>query len=235
MGQVVERTTEVCPFCAGEISAGAVKCRHCAEWVDGRRPARGFPQTSRQGFSNGQPVWHLVMLSLATFSLYQFYWFYRNWRHLRSYRDVSIRPGWRTLGLFVPILGYVLAYSQLRDLRDFSGEACDCDAYSPGWIFIIWFVLNALWRLPDPFWLLALSSVWPLSIVQAVLNSYWRKEQPDLPVRTRLSGRQIFLLVIGGMALAIVLLGAIAGLIEPGEAVPTATALLRNYGEFPLL
>lgn len=36
-----------CPFCKGEIDAGARKCRHCGEWVKGRAPAlRVKPRTS---------------------------------------------------------------------------------------------------------------------------------------------------------------------------------------------
>jgi ribosomal protein L40E len=28
----------VCPFCEGEVSASATKCRHCGEWLDRERP-----------------------------------------------------------------------------------------------------------------------------------------------------------------------------------------------------
>lgn len=162
---------------------------------------------SQQKFSNAQPVWHFVFLSIVTFGIYDIYWFYRNWKYLKVHKSLDISPGWRTAGLFVPIYGIVLAYRQLRDIRDFSKEAGIDKTYSPGWILFGWLILSALGRLPDPFWLLSFLSVWPLAVVQGVLNSYWEKEQSELPARTKFSGGQIALLVIGGIMLILALIG----------------------------
>ena len=70
-----------------------------------------------------------------------------------------------------------------------------------------WLLLNALTWLDDPYWLLTLLSVWPIAIVQGVLNSYWNKKQPHLTVRTRLSGAQVTLLLIGGTIWALFIIG----------------------------
>ncbi|MEN6624633.1 MAG: zinc ribbon domain-containing protein [Candidatus Sumerlaeia bacterium] len=38
------RPPRTCQFCGSEIPAGAVKCRHCGEWVDGRPSGQNAPQ-----------------------------------------------------------------------------------------------------------------------------------------------------------------------------------------------
>ena len=163
-------------------------------------------QFSTQQFSNVQPVWHFVLLSIATLGIYEIYWFYRNWKQLKIHKNLNISPGWRTVGLFVPIYGIVLAYRQLRDIRDFSRKACIVKTYSPGWILFSWLIFTALWELPDPFWFLSFMSVWPLTVVQCILNSYWAKEQQGYLEKTKFSGGQIALLVIGGIILILVVI-----------------------------
>ncbi|MCX6009228.1 MAG: DUF4234 domain-containing protein [Chloroflexi bacterium] len=154
-----------------------------------------------------QPVWHFVLLSILTLSAYEIYWFYRNWKQMKVHKNLDMSPGWRTAGLFVPIYGLVLAYRQFRDVRDFSREAGIDKSYSPGWILFAWITINVLWKLPDPFWLLSFGSVLPLAVVQGVLNSYWEKEQPGLMRRTKFSGGQIALIVIGGIVWILMLIG----------------------------
>lgn len=207
MNQENQSTTKKCPFCTKEILTDAVKCKHCGEWLNKQATHSALPRSALQQFSNALPVWHFVLLSIVTFGIYEIYWFYRNWKQLKLHKNLDISPGWRTVGLFVPIYGIVLAYRQLRDIRDFSKEAGIDKTYSSGQILFGWLILSALWRLPDPFWFLSFLSVWPLTVVQGVLNSYWKKEQPELIERTKFSGRQIILLVLGGIFLILALSG----------------------------
>ncbi len=202
MNQENQPLTKKCLFCAEEILADAVKCKYCGEWLN-----KQATQSAGQQFSNAQPVWHFVLLTIVTLRIYEIYWFYRNWKHLKFHKDLDISPGWRTAGLFVPIYGIVLAYRQLRDIRDFSKEAGVDKTYSPGWILFGWLILTTLWRLPAPFWLLFFLSVWPLAVVQGYLNSYWEKWQPELIERKKFSGGEIALLIIGGIFLILVLIG----------------------------
>ncbi len=48
----------------------------------------------------------------------------------------------------------------------------------------------------------------PPAVVQDVLNSYWEKEQPGLPMRTNLSGVEIALLVIIATITVMVIIGS---------------------------
>jgi hypothetical protein len=189
-----------CPFCAKEISADAKSCNYCGKWITGQQENLE-PQQLAVGrqFSNAQPVWHLVILSIATFGFYGMYWFYRNWKQFKLHKRLDISPGWRTAGLFVPIYGIVLAYRQIRDIKEFSEEVGIDKTYSPGWVVFGWVIFSGFGNLPGTLWLLCSLSVLPLIVVQGVLNFYWRKEQPELMERTTLSGGQIALLIIGGI------------------------------------
>ncbi|MFZ2643538.1 MAG: hypothetical protein WA117_21280 [Verrucomicrobiia bacterium] len=42
----IEFKTKTCPFCAEEIRADAIKCKHCGEFLDGSRPPQTTPAAS---------------------------------------------------------------------------------------------------------------------------------------------------------------------------------------------
>jgi hypothetical protein len=105
------KNTKTCPFCAEEILFEAVKCKHCGEWLSRQSIEKQQALRDIGQYSNAQAPWRLVLLSIITFSFYEIYWFYRNWKHLKTHKQLEISPGWRTVGLCVPILGIVLIYT----------------------------------------------------------------------------------------------------------------------------
>jgi hypothetical protein len=182
-----ESQTKRCPYCAEEILADAAKCKHCGEWLS--KPAQGPIAYVPVGmhYSFAQPVWQFVLLTLFTFGLYEIRWYYRNWKYLKIH-NLDTRPGWRTVGLLVPLWNIALIIEQLRDIRD-CARAAGCEkSYSVAGVFIAHLVLALLTFMPVPFHVLSLFTVWPYAIVQSVLNEYWRKEQPQLMERRRFSG-----------------------------------------------
>ena len=83
MNQENQPATKKCPFCKEEILADAVKCRHCGEWLNKPLGIQRAQATVEQ-YSNAQAPWRLVLLSIITFGIYEIYWFYRNWKHLKA-------------------------------------------------------------------------------------------------------------------------------------------------------
>ena len=198
----ISKAFKKCPFCAETIQIEAVKCRYCGEWIEGGAATRAPAK-----YSDAQPVWHLVLLSIATFSLYNIYWVYRTWRQLRDQGSWNISPEWRLLGLFVPILGIILLYDFFKHVRNFAvTEKCE-SLFPLGRVFIGWIFFNALAFIPFPYSFLSLLNVWPIGVVQSTLNNFWSKKQPTSIMRTNFSVAQMVLVILGGIFRALAIIG----------------------------
>ncbi len=184
------------------------------------------------GYSNAQPISHLVLLSVLTLNFYQVYWFYRNWKQLKNHHNLGISPNLRTTGIFILyselylsapfaetgsgsaflililgllIVGLTLVYQQFRDIRDYAKKSPSGKFTSPVLLTAVYFMLNRLPMIPSLL-ILGLLSVWPLAIVQGILNGYWEEEQPKLMKKTELSKGELAVLAIGGiMCIAIIM------------------------------
>ena len=83
------------------------------------------------------PIARLILMSIASFGLYQFYWFYKNWRYIKERQGLNISPFWRAQ------FGVFFCHSLLRRIHE------DEDArsiyyvapFSPNWLATGWVVL----------------------------------------------------------------------------------------------
>ncbi len=62
-----------------------------------------------------RPIWLVVLLSIATFGLYPYWWFYATWRELKlEVDDPRMRPVWHALAIaLVPIYNYFRFYAHM--------------------------------------------------------------------------------------------------------------------------
>jgi uncharacterized protein DUF4339 len=149
--------------------------------------------------SEPEPFYHHVsalkfsLLSLCSCGLYELFWFYRNWRFVRE-RDVSnISPFWRAV--FSPFW----VYSLCRDVARAGGNIHSLEA----WLITIGFlVLGALWRLPDPYWLVSLFSFVPLIHVVLEIDLINRRRQAKAAYYRTFTLKHIALCVTGTLFLA---------------------------------
>jgi hypothetical protein len=235
MNNIGEEKKKNCPFCAELIMADAIKCKHCGEWlksdaIDGEKKSYGEAISYgasygvSETYSNGQQIWQLILLSFLSFGLYAIYWFYRTWRQLKESKDLDISPGWRTLGLLVPILNFVLIYELFRDIKKYAQDL-GCKAHSsPGWIVLGYCILNAASfkilsiadKLADPgqrLIIFLISEVFSLLAillivkVQTTLNAYWTELQSGLIVRPKFSKGEIVFLILSGIVWVLCMIG----------------------------
>ena len=217
-----------CPDCGAPVSDAAPACIHCGRPMAARpeQPAAQPPAWGLRGAAVEAPyppvpvevpgpaipevasavgelhamsVHKLVLMSVCTFGVYEIFWFYRNWSRVRE-RGRSVSPFWRSF--FAPIWGY----SFFEEVED---QALAARMGSVGWsplaLGLLFFLLSALWRLPDPWWLVTYLSVLTLVPVQGTINELAARRgvRPD----SSFEGKHIAVIVVGGILLLLVLVG----------------------------
>lgn len=153
----------------------------------------------------------LVVLSVCTFGLYELCWFYRNWRLARE-RGEDVWPVLRTL--FAIFFVYAL-FRRIRDGGD-NFELSDGDLPA-GWLALGWIVVSLLYQLPDPYWLVSFGTVAFLVPVQMAANRINRVRAPRHDPNGRFGVVNWIAVVVGGLVLALVTIGAF---LPPREAAP---------------
>jgi hypothetical protein len=82
------------------------------------------------------PVPRLILLSILSFSLYEMYWIYKNWRYVKERDSAGIRPFWR--GVF----GVFYCHGLLRRIhQDREARSVQRPAFSPGNLATGWVIL----------------------------------------------------------------------------------------------
>lgn len=196
-----------CKHCGKEIQEGVKFCKYCGtRIIIEEKPGEKIELTST--FSFKQPLSHLLLLYVLTFGIYGIYWFYRSWRQIKEHTKATFSPGWRTVGLFIPIYNIWRIYTLFDDVKSLRIKAGFTENPSPGWLTLGYIILAGLSRLPGPWWLLTFLSILPLLSIQKALNEYWDKEQTGRKEKTKFSTKEIVILIIGGIFLALSLWGA---------------------------
>jgi len=107
--------------------------------------AHSSPTPSPAAVFHHVAPWKFVLLSLATFSFYDLYWVYRNWRFIKQHGDGDIWPFWRAF--FSPLWMYPLA----GRIRAAAGKPT---ALVAAVISVAYFLLSVSHKFPDPWsWL----------------------------------------------------------------------------------
>ncbi|MDO8737067.1 MAG: PQQ-like beta-propeller repeat protein, partial [Thermoleophilia bacterium] len=178
-------------------------------------------------YSIAQAPWRLFVLAFL-FPVYEFYWFYRNWRHWEIERGAHVRPGLRTLGMIVPVLNYYLAYDQFRMVNETARKE-KVKSFS---LFLVTTGYLSFIALPNSLSWLAIFfkedfSEWQLRVipilqsvalalvplflvvVQRTNNRLWGKKYPSSPPRDFFTAGEKMMIALGCLYWAITLIPAI--------------------------
>ena len=147
-------------------------------------------------------VLKLVIMSIVTFNLYQLYWFYRNWK-MAEERGEDIMPVLRA------IFAVFFAFPLFKEVRIVGRSAGVVAASSAGALAFLFFALQALWRLPDPFWLLGFLTIVPLALVQHDVVKVHRALGLDPTGNNRFTWLNILAIIVGGLWLLLAIIGTL--------------------------
>lgn len=222
-GNVVALMT--CPDCGQSVSDAAAACVHCGRPLDrAEAVAARLDQSLHTSVAGASRVDDLhqsspraatlplfpvatqkfIVLSIFSFSIYESYWCYQNWKRLKSTSGENVSPFWRAF--FSPFWGFSL-FGRIRATAASNGVVTKWRA---GILGAFYLVLSLLWRLPDPWWLISVLSFVPLIPVQqaaqrvnalhAVSGAEGRND--------KYTTANVVTILIGGLLLILVIVGS---------------------------
>ena len=133
----------------------------------------------------------LIVMSMTTLSLYQVYWFYRNFQRMRAHTGGGASPFWRAIA--APVTAHGLFSAVRTDARS--------RFVSVGWssrgLAVIYFFLTLCCFLDYPWWTIALLSVFALLPAHATMDAVNRTIAPGASPNDRYTATDGIVIVIG--------------------------------------
>ena len=74
----------------------------------------------------------ILVMSVVTYGLYLFYWFYLTWKQYRDHTGASVFPVWHALTLFVPVYSLFRTHAHARTFRDMMQRSDVPTSINPG-------------------------------------------------------------------------------------------------------
>jgi hypothetical protein len=147
-------------------------------------------------------VFKLFVMSFCTLGLYEYYWFYKNWKAYRSHTIENIYPFWRAV---FPVFFCYQLFDRVRKHNPSSPAA----SLAAGPLATVWIVTALLWRLPDPYWLVIFLGVFAMLPVQSAINTINQLAAPHHDANARFTGWNWVAIVLGTPLLMFALYGTI--------------------------
>jgi len=226
-----EQAMMTCPKCAFEQKE-AKECIRCGiiinKYSEEAEDTPQEPPIVKQ--NNKKPLYFpvsklkLILMSLCTLGLYELYWFYKNWKLIKTRTGQNLSPFWRAFFSF--IFGYQL-FKHIQVSADSNG--CK-SSINPGWLFIGYIVLNATWRLPDPFFIISIVTFLPLLSAQGVINDLNLKTAPRAERNNNFSVTNFAVIIIGGLFVVLSVVGSFGPSSFDAENDRKVWAMFSKFG-----
>jgi hypothetical protein len=136
-----------------------------------------------------------IIMSICSLGLYEIYWFYKNFWQIKKREQSKINPAIRSL--FSPFI----AYSCFKRIQKTATEQGVSPLPSIGFLATSYFVVNALYTLPDPYWFISIFGFLAVIPVNTAAQSINKKLTPNSPENSAYSGWNWSIIIIGGLIL----------------------------------
>lgn len=142
------------------------------------------------------------LMSACTIGIYELYWFYKNWVLIKARANKGIMPFWRAF--FAPLW----AYSCFKYVKLAANEKGVPAPSLIGLLALFYFILQSLWRLPNPYWLASILSFVPLLPMNAAALEINKKIGAIGSENSKFTPWNWVALVGGGLLLAFAIIGS---------------------------
>ena len=123
-----------CPNCGREYQPYANFCNACGHALP------DAPVTTTDAGPSELPyhisLKRIVLMTVLTWGLYLYYWFYLTWKQYRDHTGDEAYPVWHVLTLYVPIYGLFRTYAHARTYRDLMQDA-GIPSSIKGWLAVV--------------------------------------------------------------------------------------------------
>ena len=216
------------PFCANcgtPVQSSDNFCVTCGRALFGEIPAAPaqsslgtLPRTLEYRISPGR----ILLMTVLSYGLYLFYWFYLTWKQYRDYTGNRAYPVWHAMAIGIPIYNLFRTHAHMRSFRELMLNAGVPSTIREGWAVLVVLVSSAVsigsLQLPGEFGnsgdtsqgsaiVTVLSAVISIGIVtfllrhvQGNLNRYWDSLENMKVVDARIGPSEVILGVIGAIS-----------------------------------
>lgn len=143
----------------------------------------------------------LLIMSFCTLRLYELYWSYKNWVHIKEKKKLEIMPFWRAC--FTPLW----LYSLMTHLQDEINDTKIPIVLHAGLLATLYFITGVFAGLPNPYWLISyLSFVFLLPANTAILRLN-ENSATDVKPNNKIQGWNWLAVIPGGLLFIMALIG----------------------------
>ena len=204
-----------CPDCNRPISDLAPACIHCGrpritEATSADRDERSTtnPRTESKGLSDALPLPYFevgaakfVAMSIVTWGLYDLYWAYQQWARIKERTHENLSPGLRAF------FGHLWGFSLFKRIHADATSRGVSVEWASGLLGFLYLIMVAVWRLPDPWWLITVFAFIPIIPVVLTVSAIHDTLATHRDRNSRLSGGNVAGLIFGSLFLVLAVIG----------------------------
>ena len=212
-----------CENCGAEVEPGVNFCANCGHRLGNEiteeqsigRYDPEYEQAVATELRNILSPQRILFMTIVTYGLYLFYWFYITWKQYRDVTGEQVYPVWHALTLLVPIYNLFRTHAHTRTFRDLMRDRGLLTTISVGWaVAAVWISavidgfsfrmtfggeisqgLAVAVAILDGISITIVA--WLLLHVQGNLNKYWHHVSEGTVTNARIGMGEVIFVVVG--------------------------------------